>query len=442
MILDSESLGKMQKSTISLAKALEFSTDARVICHARHPNGLLHANKAWTLLTKYEQHEIEGKNLSCLHGPLTDKDRIKQMMHDVMFSGFGLTEVISYDKYDVPFVCKISIQPVISQNCYGEYLITHYMGVLEKKVGEYVGFCDKDGKLKHELQPLIFLSKEEEEAYDWVINADKQLDLSPARLCDDEFDECDEDATSFSRSQRRKQLAQLSNSNNKHLRKRNAKRCHNQQQVLFSNHYVDYDDSEEDKIMDKRDTRPRRRPKHDKAPNIIEAASSPSFVYRIDAIEFLPPLSTSNSPLESAAESDDPPATYDLSHLMDSMSATTVEGDEEEMGARTDSRKRPSSDLDADLSHSSSSVCQTLFAGQRLRNICVDSCKEKRLRLDSKWSRSRLNCLLSVASRQEDGGITDASMHSINTSSMDFIDSIRHHNNTVRSGQGGLMEHE
>ena len=53
-----------------------------MICHAKFPNGLLHANKAWTALTKYEQHEIEGKPLSCLHGPLTDTGRIIQVQFD------------------------------------------------------------------------------------------------------------------------------------------------------------------------------------------------------------------------------------------------------------------------------------------------------------------------------------------------------------------------
>ena len=41
-------------------------------------------------------------------------------MHNVNFSGFGSTEVVNYDKNMVPFGCRISIQPIISQNCYGE----------------------------------------------------------------------------------------------------------------------------------------------------------------------------------------------------------------------------------------------------------------------------------------------------------------------------------
>lgn len=49
------------------------------------------------------------------------------------------------------------------------------MGVIEKKQGQYIGFYEKDG-IKQQLQPITFLSKEEEDSYDWVINADKELD--------------------------------------------------------------------------------------------------------------------------------------------------------------------------------------------------------------------------------------------------------------------------
>ena len=118
-----------------------FLLPARIICQAIYPNGLLYANKAWTVLTKYEQHEIEGKSLACLYGPLTDTGRIMQvkifvtenlylciklfyfqMMHDVKFSGFGSTEVINYDKNMDPFLCRVTIQPIISQDSYGEYV--------------------------------------------------------------------------------------------------------------------------------------------------------------------------------------------------------------------------------------------------------------------------------------------------------------------------------
>jgi PAS domain-containing protein len=50
---------------------------ARIICHSSFPQIVLFANKAWTQLTGYEQHEIEGQTLKKL-GP-TELDLIRQV---------------------------------------------------------------------------------------------------------------------------------------------------------------------------------------------------------------------------------------------------------------------------------------------------------------------------------------------------------------------------
>jgi hypothetical protein len=55
----------------SLAQALEFTSRPKCICNAVYPYPLIYANKAWTKLTKYEQHEIEGRTLGILRGELT-----------------------------------------------------------------------------------------------------------------------------------------------------------------------------------------------------------------------------------------------------------------------------------------------------------------------------------------------------------------------------------
>ena len=67
------------ESNVSMAKALELSDEGRVICECVYPHKVLLANKAWTKITGYEQHEVIGKTLKLLQGPLTDLVMIKQV---------------------------------------------------------------------------------------------------------------------------------------------------------------------------------------------------------------------------------------------------------------------------------------------------------------------------------------------------------------------------
>ena len=67
------------ESNVSMAKALELSDEVRVICECVYPHKVLLANKAWTKITGYEQHEVIGKTLKLLQGPLTDLVMIKQV---------------------------------------------------------------------------------------------------------------------------------------------------------------------------------------------------------------------------------------------------------------------------------------------------------------------------------------------------------------------------
>ena len=105
MIYDQQDLNALKAQTIPLSQALAFSGEgkdtiaqiqlmlmvtnlyvapifgvlARVICSAKHPNAVIYANRAWSELTSYDQHEIAGKDLTLLQGPWTNKENIKQV---------------------------------------------------------------------------------------------------------------------------------------------------------------------------------------------------------------------------------------------------------------------------------------------------------------------------------------------------------------------------
>jgi PAS domain-containing protein len=67
------------EESISMSKALELSSEGRVICDSSYPHKVLFANKAWTIITGYEQHEVIGKTLQILQGPKTDIVLVKQV---------------------------------------------------------------------------------------------------------------------------------------------------------------------------------------------------------------------------------------------------------------------------------------------------------------------------------------------------------------------------
>ena len=115
----------------------------------------MYANKSWTRITDYQQHEIEGKDLCFMQGALTDTISVKQvnlillgdcltasssneslsntkMMQSVELTGYGKASLINYTKGGKPFWCEIMIQPIISKDMYGDEQITHLLGTLVK----------------------------------------------------------------------------------------------------------------------------------------------------------------------------------------------------------------------------------------------------------------------------------------------------------------------
>ena len=70
---------ELSNDCISMAMALDISVEGKVICDGNYPYNVLYANRAWTKITGYEQHEVMGRTLAILHGPRTDSLEIKQV---------------------------------------------------------------------------------------------------------------------------------------------------------------------------------------------------------------------------------------------------------------------------------------------------------------------------------------------------------------------------
>jgi hypothetical protein len=72
------------------------------------------ANKEWTKITEYEQHEVVGDTLKKLQGPMTNLGAIKDMMRSIRETGSGECQVVNYTKSGNPYFARVIVHPSMS----------------------------------------------------------------------------------------------------------------------------------------------------------------------------------------------------------------------------------------------------------------------------------------------------------------------------------------
>jgi hypothetical protein len=94
------------------------TTEARVITMASAPYLIVSVNEAWTLMTKYTQMEVEGRDLSILHGTKTDPEAVTRpgkpphRLADVAQGRCACSTNIHYDKDGKEFVDYVCSYPL------------------------------------------------------------------------------------------------------------------------------------------------------------------------------------------------------------------------------------------------------------------------------------------------------------------------------------------
>lgn len=159
MIFDQTQLKNLKSQTISLSEALEESTEPRVICNASHT--VIYANKAWSNICGYQQHELAYKNLSALQGPWSDKENIHQMMHNLRSEGYSKAELVNYRKSGEPFLCKVDIEPIVGEDRYGNFIISYYLARVSNIEPVTLARIRERAKGSEEM-------KEVSDSYDWI----------------------------------------------------------------------------------------------------------------------------------------------------------------------------------------------------------------------------------------------------------------------------------
>lgn len=92
-----------------------FVVPAKFLCEAYAPYRLVYANRQWTEMTGYHQHEVLGGNLNCLQGPMTSKDRILHMIDQLRTKGHCEREIlINYTKKGEAICCELCVRPVLT----------------------------------------------------------------------------------------------------------------------------------------------------------------------------------------------------------------------------------------------------------------------------------------------------------------------------------------
>jgi len=105
------------------------TTEAIIIRETKKSNKsvlpIVYVNDAFTKMTGYHLHEIKGKSLNFLSGPLTQKDEQAKLKHAISKFQSGSMEVINYKKNGETFWASISTFPVANNK--GEY--THWVSI-------------------------------------------------------------------------------------------------------------------------------------------------------------------------------------------------------------------------------------------------------------------------------------------------------------------------
>jgi len=115
-----------------LAQALEVSNEARIICTSRNPYVILFANKSWTKLTNFEQHEVIGESLFADSGPFPDPIKTKELLNNARIDGYHSTNMPIMNRRSQSLNnCSLTIRPVI-ETTIGLPMVSFYLITVTK----------------------------------------------------------------------------------------------------------------------------------------------------------------------------------------------------------------------------------------------------------------------------------------------------------------------
>ena len=126
----SEGTAKIIPGSLEMALC-PHANEARVITLAKAPFLIVSVNEAWSRLTKYTQMEVEGQQLSILHGKKTNPGasvRVNKPMHkfqEVALGRCACSTNVHYDKEGIEFIAFVCSYPLT--NAHND--VTHILHV-------------------------------------------------------------------------------------------------------------------------------------------------------------------------------------------------------------------------------------------------------------------------------------------------------------------------
>jgi len=103
----------MGGSPLSLAQALELTTECRIVTTATRPYTIVHTNRAWSELTQYKFTEAVGQTCSFLQGPATQTAALQLLEAAIEAKQKVNTTLINYTRYGDPIECTIECGPCV-----------------------------------------------------------------------------------------------------------------------------------------------------------------------------------------------------------------------------------------------------------------------------------------------------------------------------------------
>jgi len=115
----------------TLPMALHFSqSQARVITEHSPPFRIVHVNQAWVDLCGFSYNEAVGSTLHILQGKETNREKIRDLLHDVSHGHESETILKNYTKSKTSFHNHLRVVPLVDNK--DSERITHFLGVLSR----------------------------------------------------------------------------------------------------------------------------------------------------------------------------------------------------------------------------------------------------------------------------------------------------------------------
>ena len=120
-----ETFDAFMRTYVDPATRAEVSDRSAVVCLAKPGVPVIYASDAFEAHTGYAPHEVLGKSLSMLQGPMTEPEAVEDFRVLIRNGRPGIVRITNYRKDKTPFVHECAMRPIKDKD--GN--VTHFIAI-------------------------------------------------------------------------------------------------------------------------------------------------------------------------------------------------------------------------------------------------------------------------------------------------------------------------